>query len=155
VVGARAQHLDQRRALQARHDGPRRLAFFGYGFGWLDFGLAVVGAMTGLTSAATQIYGAVVDRLRLATNFGMTTRQERRPTIYIEVTNLGRRPTTVREVGFYGRRRQVEVLRSEETEAWVTGTAEITFHNGPIFLDAGKSPRIELVPNIDSFWHPC
>jgi hypothetical protein len=117
----------------------------------VTFGVALVGAATGLASAATQIYAATVDRPRLRTDFGMTTRANGAPTIYVEVTNVGRRPTTVRQFGFYGGERQMEVIRDGESQPWATATGEINFQEGPKFLEAGQSHRVEMVPNIDSF----
>lgn len=117
----------------------------------VTFALAALGATTGLTSATTQVYNAMVDRPRLRPNFGMTTRRTGRPTIYMEVTNMGRRATTVRQFGFFGGRRQVKFSRGQTPEPWATGTVEVTFHDGPVFLEAGQSHRVELVPNIDAF----
>lgn len=117
----------------------------------ITFALAVTGAAAGLTSAATQLYGAVSDRPRITTNFGMTTRANGRPTIFIEVTNLGRRATTVRSFGFYGGQRKMEFIRKTEQAPWASATGEVTFHEGPMFLEAGQSHRTELIPNIDTF----
>jgi hypothetical protein len=74
-----------------------------------------------------------------------------RPTIFIEVTNVGRRATTVRQFGFYGGMREVEVIRAKEAEPWARANVEITFHDGPVFLEAGQSHRVELIPNVDTF----
>jgi hypothetical protein len=117
----------------------------------VTFGLAVVGASAGLASAATQVYAATTDRPRLRTNFGITTRADGRPTIFLEVTNVGRRATTVRQFGFYGGQRRVEITRKQESKPWASATADITFHEGPTFLEAGQSHRVDLVPNIDTF----
>jgi len=74
-----------------------------------------------------------------------------RPTVYIDVTNLGHRPTTVREVGFYAHPREFEIIREGGSQPWATAKGEITFATGPFFLDAGQSERVELVPDIDAW----
>jgi hypothetical protein len=115
------------------------------------FALAAVGAATGIASAGTQIFSTVIDRPRLQTNFGMTTRVNGAATIYVEVTNIGRRATTVRQFGFYGGHKRMEFLRKDSSEPYATGTGEVAFTDGPVFLDAGQSRRIEMVPNIEEF----
>jgi hypothetical protein len=64
---------------------------------------------------------------------------------------VGHRPTTVRQVGFYAHPRKVEFIHQGETEPWGEATAEITFHEGPVFLEAGESRRFEIVPDIHTF----
>jgi hypothetical protein len=81
----------------------------------------------------------------------MTSRADGRQTIYLEVVNAGRRATTVRQFGFFAGRREFEIVRQEETEPWAVATGDITFHDGPVFLEAGQSRRVDVVPNIDTF----
>lgn len=117
----------------------------------LTFALAVIGAATGTASTATQIYSTVRDRPRLRLDFGLTSHMSGRRTIFIDVTNVGQRPTTVREVGFFAHPKHIEIVHAGETEPWATGTVDTTFHDGPVFLEAGQSRRFEIVPNIDTF----
>lgn len=117
----------------------------------LTFVLAAIGAATGSISTITGVVTALRDRPRLSTDFGLTTRANGAPTIFIDVTNVGRRPTTVRQVGFYAKRVGFEVLRDDETEPWAHGEAEVSLGLGPVFLEAGKTERFEAVPDIEKF----
>jgi hypothetical protein len=115
----------------------------------VTFGLALLGAVTGTASTAAQIYSTARDRPRIEVTFGWTTRLNGRPTVYIDATNVGHRATTVRQVGFFARPREIEIIRQGETVPWAKASADVTFADGPMFLEAGESKRIELVPNID------
>jgi len=117
----------------------------------LTFALAVIGATTGGVSAITTVVTAVRDRPRVSTNVVLTTRLSGKPIVAIDVTNDGRRPTTVRKVGLYAHRASYEVFHDGESEPYGTGTGEITFTDGPVFLEAGKTVRVTMMPDIDTY----
>jgi hypothetical protein len=67
----------------------------------LTLTLAVIGAVTGSSSAVNAIYTTARDRPRLRMDAHTITSIKHPPKLLVSVTNVGRRPTTVREVGFY------------------------------------------------------
>jgi hypothetical protein len=43
------------------------------------------------------------------------------------------------------------VVHEGESEPWATGRGDVTFADGPLFLDAGQTRRIALLPDIASW----
>jgi hypothetical protein len=116
----------------------------------LTLSLAIIGAVTGTSSALNAIYTTARDRPRLRLDAHIIESMAHPPKLLVSVTNVGRRPTTVREVGFYSDLYEFKHYADlESTEVLHTGVGEVgCIVERAIFLEAGESKEFDATMNV-------